>query len=130
VFSGKHLKGQPVATGVLTHELMHIVQSYPGGQPGWLVEGIADYVRYKYAGENDKNGWQLPNFDGNQRYTDSYRVTARFLVWLEKKIKNNIIDMLDQALRRNQYQNGRVWSQTTGKSVDQLWKEYTNNPSL
>jgi hypothetical protein len=47
VISSTHLKDYPIVTGVLTHEMMHIVQSYPDGQPGWLVEGIADYVRWK-----------------------------------------------------------------------------------
>ncbi len=38
----------PEDIDVVTHEVMHIVQDY--GQstgPGWLTEGIADYVRYQ-----------------------------------------------------------------------------------
>jgi hypothetical protein len=35
--------------GMMAHELTHIVQHYGDGiGPGWLVEGIADYVRHKY----------------------------------------------------------------------------------
>jgi hypothetical protein len=35
---------------MLIHELTHVVQHYPHGQAdaGWLVEGIADYIRHKY----------------------------------------------------------------------------------
>jgi hypothetical protein len=110
--------------------MMHIVQSYPRGQPGWLVEGIADYVRWKYGRDKIESGWQLPNFNPNQRFTNSYKVTARFLVWLERKIKRDIVNLLDRALRQNQYDNGKIWSQITGKNVDQLWNDYTNNPSL
>ena len=28
------------------HELCHVVQSYPNGNPLWVTEGIADYVRW------------------------------------------------------------------------------------
>jgi len=128
VISATHLKNHPIPTGVLIHEMMHIVQSYPNGQPGWLVEGIADYVRWKYGRE--KSGWELTSFNSNQHYTDSYRITARFLVWLEHKIKRNIVSRLDRALRQNQYDNGKLWSKITGKNVDQLWKDYASNPSL
>ncbi len=31
---------------LIVHELTHIVQRYPGDPPMWLLEGIADYVRY------------------------------------------------------------------------------------
>ncbi|CAF2633832.1 unnamed protein product [Rotaria sp. Silwood2] len=101
IISATHLKDYPISTGVLTHEMMHIVQSYSGGQPGWLVEGIADYVRWKYGQDKVGGGWQLPDFNREQRYTNSYRVTARFLVWLERKVQSNIVNRLDQGLRQN-----------------------------
>jgi len=130
VISAQWLRNNPMDTDLLTHEVMHIVQSYPGGQPGWLVEGIADYVRFRYGRDNAGSNWSLPDFDRSQKYTDSYRVTGRFLAWLERKVKGDIVDRLDQALRQNQYQNGQIWNQLTGKSVDQLWNDYANNPSL
>ncbi|CAF0924696.1 unnamed protein product [Rotaria sordida] len=130
VISGTHLKNDPRPTGVLTHEMMHIVQSYPGGQPEWLVEGIADYVRWKYGQDKVGGGWQLSDFNLKQHYTNSYRVTARFLVWLERKVQNNIVNRLDQGLRQNQYENGKLWIQISGKSVDQLWNDYTNDSRI
>jgi len=60
---------------------MHIVQDY--GQstgPGWLTEGIADYARYKFGVNNPAAKWALPAYKSTQKYTDAYRVTARFLV--------------------------------------------------
>ena len=31
----------------MIHETCHVVQRYRGrGNPGWLVEGVADYVRF------------------------------------------------------------------------------------
>ncbi len=44
--------------------------------------------------------------------------------------KRNIISRLDRALRQNQYDNGKLWSQITGKTVDQLWNDYASKPSL
>jgi hypothetical protein len=130
VISAQWLRNNPMDSDLLTHEVMHIVQSYPGGQPGWLVEGIADFVRFRYGRDNAGSNWSLPDFDRSQKYTDSYRVTSRFLAWLERKVRGDIVDRLDQALRQNQYQNGQIWNQLTGKSVDQLWNDYANNPSL
>lgn len=42
------VKSQPNDFGMVVHELTHLVQRYPPGSPGWLVEGIADYIRAKY----------------------------------------------------------------------------------
>lgn len=51
--SSKYLRKKPQDLDVITHEVMHIVQAYPNNSgPGWLTEGIADYVRYKYGNDN------------------------------------------------------------------------------
>jgi hypothetical protein len=46
--SAAYFKGHPDDVGALVHELVHVLQGYPQGSPGWLVEGIADYVRYYF----------------------------------------------------------------------------------
>jgi len=46
---GKEINGE--AAGALVHELVHVVQRFGSNahNPGWLVEGSADYVRwFKY----------------------------------------------------------------------------------
>lgn len=130
VVSATYLKNHPKDTDLVTHELMHIIQSYPGGQPGWLVEGIADYVRWNYGRDNNGGNWRLPEFDRSQHYTNSYGVTGRFLAWLERKVHDDIVNRLDRALRQNQYENGKIWNQITGKNVDQLWNDYANRSKL
>lgn len=131
VISAIYLRNNPKDIGLVTHELMHVVQSYPGGQPGKLVEGIADYVRWKDGRDNAAAAdCKLPKLDHNQRYTDAYVMTGRFLVWLECKVNRGIVNRLDRALTANQYRNGRIWNQITGKSVNQLWNNYANNSSL
>src|SRR5687768_10049513 len=63
--SGKWIKDRPDDLGMVVHELTHVIQAYPPQRPspadpstnpkseirnpksvGWLVEGIADYVRW------------------------------------------------------------------------------------
>lgn len=123
------MKKHPEDIDVVTHEAMHIVQDYAGKGEGWLTEGIADYVRYKYGVNNEKGNWALPAYKEGQNYTNAYRVTARFLAWLKKNINKNIVDRLDSASRNGTYSTD-TWKQLTGKTVDELWNAYTANPEL
>ena len=125
---GPWISNSPGGDDVIVHEAMHVVQSYPRYDPGWLVEGIADYARWKFR-INDPAAGFLPNYDPNQHYTNAYRVTARFLGWCEK-FYPNIVNDLDKAMRNNVY-SADSWKQFGGgKTVDQLWIEYGNNPNL
>lgn len=112
---------------VVTHEVMHIVQSYRGGE-GWITEGIADYVRHTQGVDNPGANWKLPEFKDTQSYKDAYRVTARFFVWLEKS-KKGIIVKLDDAMRKKTY-TADFWKNETGKTVDELWADYAANPVI
>ncbi|PRD49098.1 basic secretory protein-like protein [Sphingobacterium haloxyli] len=112
---------------IVTHEVMHIVQDYPGGSgPGWLVEGIADYVRYKYGVDNGAANWRLPDFKEEHHYTNSYRIAARFLDWAESTQKRGLIKKLDTALRDKKY-TANIWMENTGKTLDQLWNMYSTS---
>lgn len=128
--SAAYFHAHPKDIDVVTHEVMHIVQSYPQYKPVWLVEGIADYVRYIYGVNNAAGGWSLPGYSPSQSYTDSYRVTARFLVWLQNHVNDKIVDKLDASLRSGKYYKVNMWKAITGKTLDELWAEYGENPSL
>jgi hypothetical protein len=119
----------PKDIDVVTHEVMHVVQSYPGYDPGWLVEGIADYARYTYGVDNPGAHWTMPDYNATQSYKNAYRVTARFLVWLQKNKRKDIVDKFDTALRSNTYK-ASMWKDLTGKTVDELWAEYAANPVI
>ncbi|SHI33660.1 Peptidase [Tangfeifania diversioriginum] len=130
VFSPAWYEKNPDDIDVVTHEVMHIVQDYGRTNgPWWLTEGIADYVRYRYGVGNEVAGWKLPDVNPDQNYTNSYRITARFLAWLEEKKDEKIVDKLDKVMREHKYRD-EVWVELTGKSVDELWKEYITNPVL
>lgn len=129
VLSANWINSNPNDTDCITHELMHVVQAYPHYNPVWLIEGIADYARYRYGINNPASGWSLPNYSPSQHYTDSYRVTARFLAWCEMNIDNGIVNKLDERLRNNTY-NSNTWAEICGYTVDQLWNLYSQNPTL
>jgi len=129
--SSKWMHQHPEDIDVITHEVMHIVQNYGGDttDPGWLVEGIADYARYKFGLNNVAANWELPQYKLSQNYTDAYRVTARFLVWLEERVKPGIVNQLDSQMRDHNY-TYLIWQQQTGQTLDQLWKIYSQNPVI
>ena len=132
VFSTKYMTSHPNDIDVVTHETMHIVQAYGNNSriPGWLTEGIADYARYAYGVSNEKAGWSLPKFSAKQNYNNSYRITARFLAWLEYSGHKGIVKKLDQAGRDKTYDKGEIWKKLTGKTIDELWLAYSQNPAL
>lgn len=129
--SASWLVGHPSdIDGCGTHEFMHVAQAYTTGErPGWAVEGLADYARYKYGLYNSAAGWSLPAYSSSQHYTNSYRVTARFFVWLENRVRSTILNELDDAMKAGTYSSS-FWTARTGKTVDQLWADYGANPTL
>jgi hypothetical protein len=129
--SAAWLVGHPYdADGCGTHEFMHVTQSYTaGGNPGWAVEGLADYARHRYGIYNVQAGWALPAYSSSQHYTNSYRVTARFFVWLENKVRSTILTELDDVMKAGTYSSS-FWTSRTGRTVDQLWTQYGTNPTL
>ncbi len=129
-FSPAWFRKHPEDIDVVTHEVMHVVQSYRWRHiPRWLTEGIADYVRYEYGINNKAAGWTLPDYHSKQSYKDAYRITARFLVWLTKKVNKSAVSQLDAALRDGTYSK-KIWKQMTGKTIDQLWQGYAQDPKI
>ncbi|TRX59147.1 secretory protein [Fulvivirga sp. M361] len=124
------LKEHPTDFDLVTHEVMHLVQSYPGNSgPWWVTEGIADYVRYVNGCDNARGGWSLPDYSPEQNYDNSYRVTARFFLWIENKVSPGFVKRLDHAMRSKSYSE-KIWVKLTGKNVDDLWKQYSKDPSI
>ena len=115
------LKKHPDDIGMLAHELTHAVQAYPKSDPSWLTEGIADYARQLYGPEKQP-GWQLSEkLRAQQSYKDSYRVTARFLVWLDEKHPGTV-DKLHREMQNRTFEL-EDFTEFTGQDVDTLWRE-------
>lgn len=128
-FNPEWFKKNPEDIDVVTHEAMHIVQAYPHYEPVWLTEGIADYVRFKFGVNNPAANWKLPDYNPKQSYHNSYRITARFLHWLEEKKRKDIVVKLDEARRKDSYTDA-IWKELTGKTLDELWAEYAASPAI
>eukprot|EP00245_Coleochaete_scutata_P009022 TRINITY_DN2878_c0_g1_i5.p1 TRINITY_DN2878_c0_g1~~TRINITY_DN2878_c0_g1_i5.p1 ORF type:complete len:396 (+),score=24.12 TRINITY_DN2878_c0_g1_i5:126-1313(+) len=131
--SAAYINAQPLDYGLIAHEAFHVVQSYskPNAEDiGHWVEGLADYARSLYGCNNPGAGWFLPNdVQPGQYYTDGYGVTARFLVWLAKRVRASIPTKLDSACREGLY-TAQFWTALTGRTVQQLWEEYVRAPAL
>ncbi|RYZ52971.1 MAG: hypothetical protein EOO14_16090 [Chitinophagaceae bacterium] len=129
-YSPEWFAQNPEDIDVVTHEVMHLAQGYgyDAGVP-WLTEGIADYVRYQMGLNNKAANWTMPDFNTDQCYNNAYRITARFLVWLEKTNRNDLVKQLDASLRDKTY-SADTWRSLTGKTVDELWAEYAKDPTL
>jgi hypothetical protein len=117
------LKGQlnGEAVGAIVHEEVHVVQQYGYEQsnPGWLVEGIADYVRWWFYEPDGPRRYRFQN----PRYDGAYTVTANFLHWVADKYDKDIVVQMNAALRQHQY-SADLWKKYTGKDLETLGAEW------
>jgi hypothetical protein len=115
------VRSHPNDFGMVVHELTHLVQRYPRNRgAGWLVEGIADYVRLKHF----EPLVTVPRIDFTKaKHTDSYKTTAAFLSWLESKYGADLVPKLNAALRAGRYAD-TLFKDLTGKELGQLWSDF------
>lgn len=126
VFDAPYYRTHPNDIGSAVHEMVHVIQGYPsnGGNPGWLVEGVADYLRWWVYEAVDKRPAANRINPARHKYTDSYQVTGGFLAWIvEKKQATKLIATLNTAMREAKYRP-EIFKEQTGKDLDGLWEEY------
>lgn len=129
----ENLQGE--AKGAIVHELVHVVQQYRRVRrgavdavppPGWLVEGVADYIRW-FLYEPESRGAEItPRNVARARYDASYRVSANFLNWVMTNRDDQIVAKLNAAMREGRYRE-ELWKEYTGHSVqelDAMWREW------
>ncbi|AIE85747.1 basic secretory protein-like protein [Fimbriimonas ginsengisoli] len=127
-FNAAWIRQHPDDLGMVIHEMTHIVQHYPDNKAdtGWLVEGIADYTRWwRYEPEAPRT---KINFE-KATYHDAYRTTAYFLAWVGKKYDLRLVPALDRALRKG-LDPMPLFASTTGKTAEELWKEFAADPMV
>ncbi len=126
----RNLKGE--AIGSVVHEMVHVVQQYGRARrgdpnvtrpPGWLVEGIPDYIRW-FLYEPQTRGAEITsrNF-ARARYDASYRVTGNFLNWAVETHGKELVVNLNAAARQGRYRED-LWKDHTGKTVQELGEEW------
>lgn len=123
------------ALGAVVHEMVHVVQNYgranrknpkPAPTPGWVVEGIADYVRW-FLYEPQSRGAEITKGNlAGAKYDGSYRITGNFLNWVIQKYDKDLLHKLNAAAREGRYDEA-LWKAWTGKSLQDLgdeWKKF------
>ncbi len=116
--------------GAVVHELVHVVQQYgrarqPGATrgPGWITEGIPDYLRW-YHFEPQSHGADIrPQNAERARYDASYRTSANFLNYVIAHHDKDLIAALNAAMREGRYE-AEFWKIRTGHTVEELAEEW------
>jgi hypothetical protein len=120
--SADWIKKHPDDFGMVVHELTHTIQGYGQSRsprPGWLVEGIADYIRFFHYEPKTKVNVNTKKAS----YRDSYRTTAKFLAWVEKTHDKELVRKLNAALRKGEYKE-ELWQTYTSQTLDELWSAF------
>jgi hypothetical protein len=120
--SAQWFTDHPDDVGAVIHELCHVVQRYRSHQPpGWVTEGIADYVRwFNFEPESRHPHVRNPR---RAKYTDSYQTTAAFFDWIVKNKDSQFATRLNAAARRGEYKP-ELFSEYAGKPLDDLWADF------
>jgi len=112
------------ALGSIIHELVHVVQQYHArSNPGWMVEGIADYYRWFHY-EPLEHRPKLRNT--RAKYSDSYQTTAGFLEFVSKNYDHELVLKMSAAMRQGRY-TPDLWKDFTGLTVQELWDQYVKS---
>jgi len=114
-------QAHPDDYGAVIHELCHVVQAY-GGQkvPGWVTEGIADYVRWFNFEPPNRRPRVNP---ARAHYTQGYQVTAAFFDWIVRTKDKTFVNRLNDAARNGRYKP-ELFQEFAGKPLDDLWAEF------
>ncbi|KAF3937396.1 hypothetical protein ABW19_dt0206418 [Dactylella cylindrospora] len=105
--------------GVIRHEMVHCFQyNAKGTCNGGLIEGIADWVRYK--GGFIPPHWHVGSGDN---WDDGYQNTAYFLLWLEKQYGPATVPKINEWLRDHHYSD-ELWLSLFAEKPEDLWKKY------
>ena len=125
VISADWIKRQPGDFGMVAHELVHNIQRYPGGRgpggaPGWVTEGIADYIRHVYF---EPEVPMRPINPERDTYTSSYQITAAFFMYIVATYDKDFITKLNAHARQRTYSDD-VFEKYTGKKLDELHAEH------
>jgi hypothetical protein len=120
------------ARGSVVHELVHVIQNYGRARrtnpnatrtPGWLVEGIPDYLRW-FLYEPETKGAEITERNlSRAKYDASYRISGNFLNWVTLNHDKEIVRKLNAAAREGKYSE-QLWKDWTGKTVQELGEEW------
>lgn len=130
--------------GVLLHEFVHLVQNSNGTKNnyGYLIEGIADYVRCFLLDGKYKASWvpEYKTFKNSQikddkmitsfkkqiksqkKYKTGYVRTAFYFKWIEDNYFKNFTSDLNKEIKEKDFDFDTFCLAKTKKTADQLWE--------
>ncbi|HSU53651.1 MAG TPA: family 16 glycoside hydrolase [Candidatus Dormibacteraeota bacterium] len=125
--------------GALLHEEVHVLQQYRRPRrdnpdaprtrtPGWLVEGIPDYIRW-FIYEPQSHGaditWMRGRRNLSLNYDARYRITANFLDYVINHYDKDktLLAKVNAACRDGNYKD-EFWKDQTGKPLAELNDEW------
>lgn len=111
----------------LTTALADVVINYNDTVPEWIETSLTVFVRDEMPVYDTENDWALPKKYAGGNYTDGYETGAAFLKWLNAHAKSRFVLALNSEALKDQIFNENVWKLLTGKTLDQLWKLYTED---
>ncbi|HEX7859229.1 MAG TPA: basic secretory protein-like protein [Verrucomicrobiae bacterium] len=128
----KNLEGE--AVGAVVHEMVHVVQNYGWGRrntaegdrkrtPGWIVEGIPDYIRW-FLYEPETKGAEITARNlSRAKYDANYRISGNFINWVVEKYDKDVVKKINAAARAAKYSDD-LWKEYTGKTIQELGDEW------
>ena len=119
--SSHWIEKYPEDIGLIVHEAVHVVQLYPKFEPGWITEGIADYIRW-HLYEKKPLDW-FPVGEDEKGYEAAYRITGGFFLWITLHKNADFMKILNTSMKNIEYED-TIFFLYTGNDLDGLWKEY------
>lgn len=115
----------PSDTGVIVHEVAHLTQRYKDA-PGWVTEGVADYVRRVTGYNNPNEKYSTGNTYGcnsDRTYMDGYKCTDAFFIHVMNKYnKPKMVLTIHEQAKKGNYTDSLITS-GTNKTMSQLYND-------
>ncbi|KAG6545820.1 hypothetical protein Mapa_012781 [Marchantia paleacea] len=103
-------------TGILYHEMTHIIQEADNVTPTGVIEGIADFIRLRA-------GYPSWVRQVGGAWEDGYSTTAFFFDWIDRNQTGAFVSRLNQKIGEAGW-DMNFFVELTGKPVDTMWQEY------
>jgi len=114
-----YITAHPTYYNYVGHELVHVVQDYKPPFIPWLVEGVADYVRYYVLFPQDPERRLNPAAGDYRR---GYQQAAALLDWIERTHGVGSVRRANAAMRTGE--NGEaVLAKDAGRPLDDVWTD-------
>jgi len=116
-----YISGHQDDFGSIAHEMCHVAQGFPkGATPGWLTEGIADYVRYYVLFPDDPRRRFDPSVDA---YGRGYQPAAAMLDFVERRYGAGSVRRVNAVMRQGG-DGAAALRQIAGAPLDAVWGQY------